>query len=113
MAIHKTSPPTSGAPARSGVLQAKGDEPPYFFWDRRITVAELRDALAAPSDPEHLDLFAHLLREARPDEVWDYVSPAQVAAEWPLLASRLGRRRDFWAWLLDSWRQLGFLDSGP
>lgn len=85
---------------------------PYFFWDRRITVAELRDALASTDHPEHLDLLAHLLREARPDEVWDYVTPRQVAAEWSRLAPRLGRRRDFWTWVIESWIQLGFLERG-
>ncbi len=86
------------------------DARPYFFWDRHITVAELRDAIAATDHPEHFDLLAHLLREARPDEVWQYVTPQQVAAEWPSLAPRLGRRSDFWAWVIQSWRQLGFLD---
>lgn len=98
------------AQVRSGTLGAGQDARPYFFWDRRITVAELRDAIAATDHPEHFDLLAHLLREARPDEVWQYVTPQQVAVEWPRLASRLGRRRDFWAWVIQSWRQLGFLD---
>ena len=43
-----------------------------IFWDRRLTVAELREAMASTDHPEHLDLLAHLLREARPDQVWQY-----------------------------------------
>jgi len=74
---------------------------PYFFWDRRITAAELRDAIASADHPEHLDLLAHVMREARPDEVWRFVTPAQVASEWSSLAPRLGRRREFWAWTIE------------
>lgn len=101
-----------GPLAQSEILGSGRDARPYFFWDRRITVAELRDALSSTDHPEHLDLLAHLLREARPDEVWNYVTPRQVAAEWPRLASRLGRRKEFWAWVIESWTQLGFLERG-
>lgn len=43
-----------------------------IFWDRRITVAELRDAIASTDHPEHLDLLAHLLREACPVHTADW-----------------------------------------
>lgn len=113
MAVQTKPEVARRAQARSGTLGAGHDARPYFFWDRRITVAELRDAIASTDHPEHLDLLAHLLREARPDEVWQYVTPQQVAAEWPRLAPRLGRRRDFWSWVIESWRRLGFLDHRP
>ena len=41
--------------------------------------------------------------------MWQYVTPQQVAAEWPRLAPRLGRRREFWAWVIERWTQLGNL----
>jgi len=83
---------------------------PYFLWDRRMSEAELRQILIDAAHPEHVDMLALLLREARPDEVWMYITPAQVAAEWPSVAPRLGRRRSFWGWLLEGWRKLGFLN---
>lgn len=82
---------------------------PYFLWDRNLTDDEFREIVRRPDHPEHVSLLALLLREARPDEVWAYVTPAQVAAEWERVAPRLGRHRPFWAWLLDTWRGLGFL----
>lgn len=48
---------------------------PYFFWDRNVTVGELRAVLADAAHPERLPLLRVLLREARPDEVWAFVTP--------------------------------------
>jgi len=85
------------------------DAVPYFFWDRKVTVGELRSALANSSDPRRIPLLRVLLREARPDDVWCFISPVVVAEEWESLSPGLGRRRQFWAWLLRAWRDNGFL----
>ena len=82
---------------------------PYFLWDRSVTVGELRSALADPSHPQRLTLLRVLLREARPDEVWSFVTPELVAREWRSISPGLGRRRPFWQWLLGAWRKHGFL----
>lgn len=82
---------------------------PYFLWDRGVTVGELRSILADASHPQRIDLLRVLLREARPDEVWSFVTPAVVVREWKLISPGLGRRRDFWKWLLGAWREHGFL----
>jgi hypothetical protein len=65
--------------------------------------------LADAAHPERLPLLRVLLREARPDEVWAFVTPQQVVTEWDRLAPGLGRRRDFWLWLIEKWRALGYL----
>ena len=88
----------------------KNDEAiPYFLWDRDTTVGQLREALDNASHPQHTALLRVLLREARPDEVWAFVSPEMVAREWDTISPGLGRRRAFWDWLLAEWRRLGFL----
>ena len=48
-------------------------------------------------------------RVTRPDEVWQFMTPADVAEVWPAVEGKLGRRRPFWEWLLSSWRALGLL----
>jgi hypothetical protein len=85
------------------------DDVPRFFWDRDITASELRGILADRAHPDRLPLMGTLLREARPGEVWDWVSPEDVDEALPDLVRFLGRRRDFWIWLLDGWRRLGLL----
>lgn len=85
------------------------DAVPYFLWDRAVTVGQLRAILADGGHPQRPALLRALLREARPDDVWRFVTPQQVAAEWDAIAPGLGRRRAFWQWLLQQWRALGLL----
>lgn len=58
---------------------------------------------------ERRRLLAKLLREARDIDVWKFVTPQQVAEALPSLAGRLGRRRAFWEFLIEGWRQDGIL----
>ena len=88
---------------------AEARESPYFLWDRDLSTEELRAILDDPAHPKRLQLLALLLREARPTDVWNYVSPTTVWALWPKLEPRLGRRRALWTWVFESWRELGFL----
>ena len=95
------------------VLTRRGNDGgavPYFFWDRAIALEELHRILADPHHPERLSTVATLLREARPDEVWLFMSPDEVSAILPELLPRLGRQRSFWNWLLGAWREIGLLD---
>jgi len=73
-------------------------------------VAELRAALRQDAAADtRLRLFGKLLREARDVDVWRFVTPPEVAAALPLLGRRLGRRRRFWEFLVDGWRDDGLL----
>jgi hypothetical protein len=82
---------------------------PYFFWDEDTSTGELRAALAGSDSAERLRLLGKLLREARDTDVWEFVSPAEVASALPLLGRHLGRRRRFWEYVIGSWRALGFV----
>lgn len=82
---------------------------PYFLWDEPMTVAELRRRLAGGSQAERIRLLGVVLREARDTEVWRFTTPQEVAALFPLIAPRLGRRRAFWEFLLARWRKAGLL----
>ena len=75
-----------------------------------MTVAELRKRLAAGDDEERLRLLAVIVREARDTDVWRFTTPREVVSRWPDLQRRLGRRRAFWAFLIDRWRELGLAD---
>jgi hypothetical protein len=90
---------------------AREDARPYFLWDEDVSVAELRARLAGPDEDERSRLLAKLLREARDTDVWQFVSPEEVAAALPRLGRRLGRRRGFWEFLIAGWRKLGLLEG--
>lgn len=82
---------------------------PYFLWDEPMTGAEFKRRLRSASPPEQTRLFAKLLREARDTDVWKFTTPEEVWRRWPDLSPQLGRRRGFWAFLFERWRQEGLL----
>lgn len=88
---------------------AKGECRPYFLWDEDISIDELRAKLDGADDWERQRLLGKMLREARDIDVWHFVSPEVVARELPKLGRRLGRRRAFWEFLIDGWREDGII----
>ena len=82
---------------------------PYFLWDEDVSIGELRARLGGEDTRERLRLLAKLLREARDIDVWAFVDPQDVASALPVLVHRLGRRRKFWEFLIEGWRQDGLL----
>ena len=84
---------------------------PYFLWDEDVSVDELRAVLAGPDGPARDRLLGKMLREARDLDVWEFVTPSDVAAALPRLQRRLGRRLPFWTFLIDGWRRDGLLAS--
>ena len=83
---------------------------PYFLWDEPISVAELKQRLASASAEEKTRLLGKILREARDTDVWEFTTPQAVRENWARLAPHLGRRREFWKFLLESWEKAGLLD---
>ncbi len=84
---------------------------PYFLWDEDITIAELRRVLAGPPGFVRDRLLGKMLREARDLDVWQFVTPAEVARELPRLKRRIGRRFAFWSFLIEGWRTDGLLSA--
>jgi len=82
---------------------------PYFLWHRNVTIRQLREILLDASDQRRVQLLRALVREARPDDVWRFVSPESLWREWPDVEPGLGRSRPFWNWLMQEWRRLGYL----
>jgi hypothetical protein len=82
---------------------------PYFLWDEDLSTDELRARLHGDDQRERLRLLAKLLREARDTDVWAFVTPSEAAKALPEIRLRLGKRRAFWDWLIDGWRQDGLL----
>jgi hypothetical protein len=51
-----------------------------------------------------------ILREARDTDVWKFTTPQEVWRDWAKLEPYLGRRREFWKFLFESWHKEGLLD---
>jgi hypothetical protein len=82
---------------------------PYFLWDAPMTVAEFKQRLKTTSLSEQTRLLAIVLREARDTDVWKFTSPEEVWRKWPELSRHLGRRKSFWEFLLNRWKQEGLI----
>jgi hypothetical protein len=88
------------------------DRRPYFLWDEDTSIRDLRAILGRDEDDAtRLRLLGKMLREARDIDVWCFVTPAAVARALPKLGRRLGRRRGFWEFLIDGWREDGLLPA--
>lgn len=84
---------------------------PYFVWDQRLTLEQFEAGLRDDDPDVRARFMARLLRDARPDDVFQFVKARDVAAAWDRVAPLLGHRRDFWAWLLERWDVLPRADA--
>jgi hypothetical protein len=80
---------------------------PYFLWDMQLTLDEFRERLADPDPQVRAYFVAKLMRQAKPDDVFTFVSPVEILAIWPALKAHLGRSRAFWRWLFETWQEQG------
>lgn len=78
---------------------------PYFLWDVDLTLEQFEEKLADP----HLRPYwlTTLLRQAKPDDVFQFVSLEEISDAWPEIERGLGRQRDFWTWRIERWRARG------
>jgi hypothetical protein len=83
---------------------------PYFNWDAPVTNAEVRRALREGTEDDKVFWMARILTEARYRDVWAYLSLSNdVLPRWERLRPRLGRRRRFWEYLIQGWRDDGLI----
>lgn len=76
---------------------------PYFLWDIDMSLDAFRAALQDPDPQRRSYLVGKLMRQAKPDDVFGFVSLTQIRELWPMLVRYLGRTAAFWTWLLDAW----------
>jgi len=80
---------------------------PYFLWDVDMTLEQFRELLRHPNPETRAHAIGKLMRQAKPDDVFTFVSVAEIRADWPRVEGHLGRTRDFWRWLLATWQEQG------
>ena len=86
------------------------DAAPYFTWDAPVPNSEIRRALREGTPDERLHWMSRILREARYDDIWVYLSlRGDVLPIWERLRPRLGRRRPMWEFLIERWRRAGLI----
>lgn len=76
---------------------------PYFLWDVDMSLERFQELLRLGDEGVRDHLIAKLMRQAKPDDVFTFVSLDQIAARWGRLAPRLGRMREPWTFWLSRW----------
>jgi len=80
---------------------------PYFLWDCDLTIEQFQRGLQDPDVEVRAYLVGKLMRQAKPDDVFSFVSPRVIRDLWPHVVRRLGRTREFWTWLFETWEAQG------
>jgi hypothetical protein len=80
---------------------------PYFLWDCGLTLDQFRKGLGDPDPDVRAYLVGKLMRQAKPDDVFLFVRPREIRELWPRLTRYLGRTREFWSWLFETWEGQG------
>ena len=89
--------------------ELSNEQIPYFAWDRTWTAGEIRTRLQQANALEWPRIAAWIMREAAMQDVWQFLTPRQVADRFAELAPLLGRRSRFWKYILQTWHELGRL----
>ena len=84
---------------------------PYFIWDVPVTVGELKALLRHPDAKTRALWTARVMREARYQDVWRFLTLSEVVAQYPQIEPHLGRARPLWNFLLAGWRDDGLLPA--
>ena len=86
------------------------DAVPYFNWDAPITNGEVRRRLRESDEDGKLFWIARIMSEAVYSDVWKYLSLRNdILPRWDGLRRILGRRRPFWEFLIEGWRNDGLV----
>ncbi len=80
---------------------------PYFLWDEDITLAQFEALLCDPDPDVRAYFLGKLMRQAKPDDVFTFVTAHEIARVWPRIERHLGKSRAFWDWLLRTWERQG------
>ena len=90
------------------MIQSAADKPD-FLWDEPLSRDQLKQLMVSGSEEERVYYAAKILREARFDEVWEYLTPVFFDRHWDKLRTRLGRKKRFWQFLRDTWKSHGLI----
>lgn len=80
---------------------------PYFFWDYDITDDEIRAILRAGEPFDKAWVISRILEHARWDDIWRYLTVADIRSNFENLSFRRPQDRELWAYALGRWASHG------
>ncbi len=79
---------------------------PYFIWNADISEEGVRGILAGQrGELERVQMIAHIMQNARFEDIWKYLRVRDIVDDWPLIARMLWPKesKELWAWALQVW----------
>ena len=78
---------------------------PYFIWNADLTEQDVRQILASDDEYERTRMIGHIVRNARFDDVWKYVTLQDVIDNWRIVRGFLWppSLREVWTWAPQVW----------
>lgn len=75
------------------------------FWSGDLTEEEIRRILREGDPEERARLIGRIVAEAPFEVIWQYISPADIAAHWPVVRRYIWppELREIWEWGLRVW----------
>lgn len=83
------------------------EQRPYFLWDCDLDLEQFQQRLRSSNPEVRAYFIGKLMRQAKPDDVFEFVSARTIREMWPHLEKFLGNKRDFWEWLFSVWETQG------
>lgn len=80
---------------------------PYFLWDEDVTLDQFRERLRDPDPAVRGYFLGKLMRQAKPDDVFTFVTLRELEEQLAAVEPYLGRSRPFWLWVIESWGTKG------
>ena len=75
---------------------------PYFIWDYDLSEADLRSILRGQDEDQKACLVARLLESARFEDIWQYITLAELYPIFPKLKLK-PQARAVWEFALSVW----------
>ena len=75
---------------------------PYFIWDYDLTEADLHQILRGEDEQAKIWVVTRLLESARYEDIWKYISLAELLAIFPKLQLK-PQVRAVWEFALNAW----------
>ena len=75
----------------------------YFFWDYDLSEQDIRRIVRQGEPAEKAWVISRMLQYARWDDIWRYLTVADIRDSFERLSFRRPQDRELWAYALDRW----------
>ncbi len=78
----------------------KNENIPYFMWDEILTKDEIKRQLIESPVERKISLMAKIMRDARLQDVWEFISVNDIVKYHNDLFQQLGWHKDLWVFYI-------------